>query len=284
MWLLLLAIHLIGLSGFNLLIRKSLLEKMDRFTVATVMQTGLAIPAVFLILFNRPDLNIFEKNDYFVFLVIIVLTIGLQITNVKALQYLEAGVFPILYNLRILITTILGILFLNEGVVWVRILGGIFILLAIFIVRQKGSHIVRLKGIEWGIVAAFVISFLNMYEKIMINNVGLLNYFPLTMIVCAVLMWGFLLARGTRVNKSLLFQPKMVQLMTFRAMSGYAFSGALAVGALVSVANYISGLSVIIMVVLGALLLGERDFLWRKIAATAVAVAGLTMVLFTHLL
>lgn len=284
MWLFLLFVHLLGLSGFNLIVRKSLLNKMDRFTVATVMQTGLAVPAVFLIIFKTPDVAQYQTNDYINFLIIVVLTIGLQVTNVKALQYLEAGVFPILYNLRILITTVLGILFLNEDTAWTRILGGVLILLAIVIVRQKGGRTVRLKGVEWGIMAAFVISFLNMFEKIMINSVGLFNYFPLTMIVCSVLMWAFLLARCTKLEKGLLIQPRMIQLMSLRAVSGYAFTGALAAGALVSVANYISGLSVIVIVVAGALLLGERDYLWRKAAAVAVAVIGLTIVLFSHLL
>ena len=76
----------------------------------------------------------------------------------------------------------------------------------------------------------------------------------------------------------------MAQLMVLRSISGYAFILAFAAGALLSVANYISAMSVIVMVVLGVLLLGERDYIWRKAAATTVAVLGLTIILFTHLL
>jgi ABC-type uncharacterized transport system permease subunit len=43
-------------------------------------------------------------------------------------------------------------------------------------------------------------------------------------------------------------------------------------------------MSVILMVISGVLLLGERNYLWRKIAATAVAVTGMTIVLLSHIL
>lgn len=285
MWLFLLAIHVLGLTGFNLVLRKSLLGKMDRFTLATVMQTGIAIPAVFVMIFRPPELSAYNEPKFYIgFAVEVILTIALQVSNTKSLQYLEASVFPVLYNLRILITTILGILFLSEDIIWARIFGGLMILLSIVIVRQKGSRIVRMKGVEWGIAAAFVISFLNLNEKAMINHVGLLNFWPPAAVIAAIIMWTYLLAGKKPVSKSLLIQPRMIQLMVLRAISGYTFPLALAAGALLSVASYISAMSVILMVVLGAVLLGERDYLWRKAAATTVAVGGLTIILFTHLL
>ncbi|MGH7238698.1 MAG: hypothetical protein ACREHG_01395, partial [Candidatus Saccharimonadales bacterium] len=96
----------------------------------------------------------------------------------------------------------------------------------------------------------------------------------------ALLMWGYLL-RYRNFDFGLLIRPRMIQLMTLRAVSAYGFSGALAAGALVSVANYISGMSVILVVGLGALWLGETDYLKRKAVATVVAVLGLTVVLLS---
>jgi drug/metabolite transporter (DMT)-like permease len=179
---------------------------------------------------------------------------------------------------------VLGILFLNEDVVWSRIFGGVMIFLAIIIVRQRSSRTVRLKGVEWGLAAAFIISFLNLNEKVMINGVGLLNYWPPAMVAAALIMWGYLFARKEKVSTSLLIKPEMIKLMLLRALSGYTFPLALAAGALLSVASYISAMSVILMVISGILLLGERDYLWRKIAATAVAVTGMTIVLLSHIL
>ncbi len=285
MWLLLLLIHAFALAGFNLSLRKSLLNKVDPFTLATVMQTGIAIPLTIVSIFNPPSFSAYEPRDYVILALLICLTMSLHISNVKALQYLETGVYSIIYNLRLLIVTILGVLFLNENVVWLRILGGVLIFLAIVIVRQKGSRSVRVKGFEWGIIAAFVISFLNLSEKTLINHVGILNYFPIAMMSAAVIMWSYLLlVRKEKVDKDLLIQPQMLQLMILRAISAYGFPFALAAGALLSVANYISGLSVIIMVILGALVLKERDYLLRKTIATVVAVVGLTIILISELM
>lgn len=276
---------MLGLAGFNLNLRRSLLSKADPFTLATIMQTSIAIPAVFLLILKPMTFGAYHQPKYFIGIgVEIVLTVALHVSNVMSLKYLEASVYPMLYNLRILITTVLGILFLNEKFVLTRIFGGILILLAIFIVRQRSSRAIRSKGIEWGLTAAFVISFLNLNEKIMINHVGFLNFFPLPAVITAILMWAYLLSTRKLASKSLLAQPQMIQLMVLRALSGYTFPLALAAGALLSVANYISAMSVIVMVVLGVLLLGERDYLWRKVIATAVAVAGMTIVLLTHLL
>jgi drug/metabolite transporter (DMT)-like permease len=94
-------------------------------------------------------------------------------------------------------------------------------------------------------------------------------------------MWAWLLLKNKNFEFQTLRQPKMLQLMTLRAMSAYGFSGALAAGALVSVANYISGMNVIFMVLLGVLLLNEKDYLKRKIFATLLAIAGLTVVLIS---
>jgi drug/metabolite transporter (DMT)-like permease len=284
MWLALLFVHVFGLAGFNLSLRKSLLGKTDPFTLATIMQTSIAIPAVFLMIYRPMTLGVYQPRYALGFVVELLLTVGLMVSNVKSLQYLEASVYPMLYNLRILITTVLGVLFLNESMVWLRIFGGLLILLSIFIVRQKGGWSLRSKGVAWGLTAAFVISFLNLNEKLMIANVGFFNYYPEAMVITAIIMWLYLLARDGRIDRSVILRPQTAQLMVLRAISGYAFIGAFVAGALLDVATYISAMSVIVMVVLGVLLLGEHDYLWRKAIATAVAVTGLTVVLLTHLL
>lgn len=55
-------------------------------------------------------------------------------------------------NLRILFTTVLGILFLSEDFILARVAGGLLILAAIFIVRQKGKRSVTSKGVYWGLL------------------------------------------------------------------------------------------------------------------------------------
>ena len=278
-----LLLHLVGLVGYNLLLRKSLVAKVDRWTLATVMQTGIAIPMVFVVLIHPPHLAIFTPMILLRMSVIVLLVISLHATNVQALHYLEASVYSILYNLRIIFTTVLGVVFVNERVVPLQILGGLCIFLGIVFVRQKGRKDLTGKGIEWGLAAAVVISVLNLFEKRLITDIGYLSYAAPVMLTAAVVMWSVLLARGKRIKISFLREPKTLQLMGFRTLSAYGFSLAFNAGGLLSVSSYISSLSVIMIVLLGIWLLGERDYLKQKLLATALAVLGLTFILIANL-
>jgi len=280
LWLALLGVHLAGFVGYNLRLRWSMVKKLDPILLATIMQTGLALPMIPVIFLAPPTLRLFTTGDALLLIGTISLTMALHVTNTKALEHLEASVFSILYNLRLPFTTVLGLLFLDEPLIWLRILGGLLIFSAIFIVQQKGKHSLVLRGMEWGIAAALALSFLNLCEKKLAISGGFLYYFPFGALVTAALMWAYVLIRPGHppVDFRILIRPDMVQLMAFRAMSGLSFSGALAAGAAISVSNYISGMSVLLMVALGALLLGERDFLHRKIMAVVIAVLGLTAI------
>lgn len=283
LWLLFVLIHLVGLVGYNLLLKKSLVAKVDGLTLATVMQTGIALPMVFLLIFIRPDVQAYDLGAAIQILVTTSLVIILHLTNVKALQYLEAGVYSILYNLRIIFTTILGIVFLNEEVVPLQILGGILIFLGVLTLNQKGSAALAARGLQWGIASSVIISFLNLFEKALINNVGYIAYAAPVMLLAAVFMWGLVLVQGKKIEFKYLRQPKTVQLMVFRAMSAYGFTLAFSTGAVISVATYISSLSVIIIVLLGIWLLNERDHIRQKMIAATLAVLGLTAILIANL-
>lgn len=283
MWLFFLFFHLIGLVGYNLLLRKSLTEKVDRLVLATVMQTGIAIPMLFALFIAPPDLAVYDLTAILHILVISVLIVALHITNVQALRYLEASVYSILYNLRILFTTVLGIVFLNEKIIPLQILGGLFIFLAVVTVRQKGRRDLTNRGIEWGLAASVVISVLNLFEKELINQVGYLAYAIPCMLLAAAILWGILLAKGQRIELKTFREPRMLQLMILRAISAFGFGLAFSAGGLLSVSTYISSLGVIIIVLLGALLLNEKDYMRQKLVATALAVIGLTVIFISKL-
>lgn len=283
MWLFFLFFHLIGLVGYNLLLRKSLTEKGDRLVLATVMQTGIAIPMFFALLIRPPSLALYDTTAVLHVLVISSLVVALHITNVQALRYLEASVYSILYNLRILFTTVLGIVFLNEAVVPLQILGGLFIFLAVVTVRQKGRRDLTNRGIEWGLAASVVISVLNLFEKELINQVGYLAYAVPCMLLAAVMLWAILIAKGKRIPIKTFRQPQILQLMVLRAVSAFGFGLAFSAGGLLSVSTYISSLSVIIIVLLGAWLLNERDYMKQKLTATALAAVGLTVIFIANL-
>lgn len=284
MWLIFLCMHLVGLVGYNLVLRKSLVAKLDRWTLATVMQTAIAIPMVFVMFISPPDIHAYTLNSVFMIGATIALVIALHTTNVLALQNLEASVYSILYNLRIVITTILGIVFLGEKVLPLQILGGLLIFLAVVTVKQKGSKSLTVKGFEWGILAALVISFLNLFEKILIKDIGYIEYAMPVMLIASILMWIVFFIKRKKVSIKYFKEPRTIQLMVFRALSAYGFTLAFYAGGLLSVSSYISSLSVIIIVILGIWLLKERDYLYRKVIAAVLAFLGLTAILVANLI
>lgn len=278
MWLIFLILHLVGLVGYNLLLRKSLLAKVDKLTLATVMQTSIALPMVIMLFIYPINLSDFSIAYFTQIIITTALVILLHLTNVKALDLLQAGTYSLLYDLRIILTTFLGIIFLNEQIIPLQIFGGLLIFMGVLTLRQKGRSAIPSKGLQWGLAASVVISFLNMFEKKLINENGYLEYAIPVMITAAVIMWIFLICSRRKIKLSYFKEPKTIQLMTLRAMSAYGFTLAFNAGAVISVATYISSLSVIIIVLLGIWLLNERDHIKQKMTATALAAAGLTAI------
>src|SRR5687768_5535166 len=107
------------------MLRKSLLDKVDRWTLATILQTSIVVPILFVPIFQLPDFAAYTPLNLLHILLIASLVTALHITNVKALQYLEASVYSVLFNIRIIIATFLGIIFLNETIIPLQILGGL---------------------------------------------------------------------------------------------------------------------------------------------------------------
>ena len=284
MWIAFLLLHLVGLVGYNLLLRKSIVEKVDKWTLATLMQTGIALPLLILAPFKFPDFSIFTPATIAHMFITASLIVLLHLSNVKSLQYLEAGVYSVLYNLRIIFTTILGVIFLNEQLIPLQIIGGLLIFASVVAVKQKGRRDLTVKGIQWGLFASLVISVLNLNEKQLIAQFGFTGYAIPVMILAAIMMWIIFFTRGQRIKPSVFIEPRMMSLMALRAISAFGFTLAFSAGGLLSVSTYISSLGVIIIVILGAVLLGEKDYLKRKIIASVIAFAGLTCIFVANLL
>lgn len=279
MWLLFLGFNLVGLSGYNLILRRAILDKVDRFSLVIIMSTAIALPLVFVMIFAPPHLSRYSAPDLWLLAATIAGAIALHVTNVKALQYLEASVYSVLYNLRIIFTTFMGIIFLNEKIAALKIIGGLVIFLAILTVRQRGKKQLTRRGLEWGIGAALAVSLLNLTSKSLYNRLPYLTVAIPVNLLAVIIMWSIFLAQGRRLKLSLFKDPQILLLMFFRALSAYGFDLALYNRGGLGVTSYISSLSVIIIVILGVVLLGERDYLRRKIVATGLALLGLTFIL-----
>jgi drug/metabolite transporter (DMT)-like permease len=283
MWPLFIGLHVIGLTGYNLLLRSNKLQHFDRWTIATIMQTGITAPLIFIMPLWPAELTKFSLESWLLVAIVVPLVIALHLTNVKALQYLEASVYSVLFNLRILITTLIGLIFVHEAIIPWQLVGGLLIFLAIVTVRQKGNRTIAHRGITWGIAAAVAISALNFFERELIMHVGFIAYAPITMVLATMIMWAVLLGRKQSLPLRTFGEPQILALIVFRTISAYGFTLAFYYGAKLSVASYISSLSVIFIVMLGVIVLKERDYLRQKLIATSLAVVGLTCILISNM-
>ncbi len=280
-WTILLLLHLVGLVGYSLLLRKqAVARQLHPWVLATLLQTGIMLPMIIAAPFLPIDISRFTFGSIALSCAAVALSVIILFSITKALHYLEASTYSVVYNLRIVIATVLAALLLSEvPSVW-QIAGGALVLAAIVIIRQRGSSAVAKQGIIWAVLAAVSISIMNVIEKQLIHDVGVFTGAPIITVTVGIVMWAVLLARRYELPRKYIFTKQIIGLMALRSLSNWAFIFALAAGALVSVATFVSAISVVLIVAFGALLLGERDYLRRKILAATLAGLGLATIIF----
>lgn len=277
-----LLMNVAGLVGYNLLLRRHIVvTKINPWVLASLIQTGVTLPAIPLMLVIHPELHRFTALSLTLTLLVGVLLAVLQFATVKALQRIGAGTNAVLYSARIVVTTFLAALLLHEWPSLWQAIGGLFILMAIIILRQKGNQRLTREGIMWGLGAAVAASLVNVIEKYLINDVGVFTSGPVVLIAATLLLWCIVLNRQYPMpTMKQVMTKQMIALVVFRLCVSWGFALALATGALVAVATYISSLSVVAIAILGVFLLDERDYLYRKTGAVILAVIGLTGLVF----
>jgi drug/metabolite transporter (DMT)-like permease len=207
-----------------------------------------------------------------------------MLTNVWALSKLDASTFTILYNLRLLATTALGFLFLGELPETLQIVGGVVILLSILMLNLHIDKRWKSKSIAIGLFAMLWFSFHAVIEKYNLQQLDFESYFFTFALIATVLLWGLVFYKRINIKSQLVYvrDRKIYGLLFTRALSAYAYTYALRYGSL-AVTNYVSGMSVALIVLFGIYVLGEKDNIKQKLLAVAVACVGLTLILVSRL-
>ena len=280
-----LIMHLVGLVGYTLLLRKSALTSVNKYLLAALMQTGILIPAFgFLIFSDSVSINL-PLWHWLTLLLSGFFIVGLHLTNILALKYLEASQFTIIYNLRLFVTTILGFIFLNELPSGLQVIGGILIFVSIVVLNLHKDQKYKSKPVLFGLLTTFWFSIHATIEKFNVTEIGLANFMFWAMIFATIILWLIVLS-DKRINvKSIvpvLKDRQTSKLVVFRTMSAWGYTAALPFGSLALI-NYVSGMSVALIVLFGVLLLKETDSLKQKAIAVAIAVSGLTLILISKI-
>ena len=281
-WATLLALHLVGLVGYTLLLRKSALSEINKYALAALMQTAVFLPSLFFLLSGRVRFDL-SATEWFTLASAGVLVVGLHLTAIRALQHLEASVFTIIYNSRLLFTTIFGYVFLNEIPPNMQIVGGVIIFASILMLNLHKNKQYLSKPVWYGLLASLWLSGYATLEKHIVVTIGFETYITLAGFLGALLLWLLAFKMGARLKQiKTHIDRQFAALLVLRPLSAWSFVLSFKYGSL-AVANYVSGMSVPLIVVFGIVFLGEKGKIKKKILALTLAVIGLTVILISKL-
>lgn len=284
LWALLLFGHLVGIVGYTLLLRESAAGKMNKILLSAVMQTGIFLPSLWFLYTGQVSFD-HTVHEWCFLILGGFMVAGLMVTNVWALSKLDAALFTIIYNLRLLGTTILGFLILHELPNPLQLAGGIVILASIFMLHlervTKRQHI----PILIGVFTMIWFSFHAVLEKYNLHQLDFASYFFTFSLIGAALLWILTFMQGVPIRKELrhLNNKHTFWLLITRALSVYTYTYALLYGSL-AVTNYVSGMSVALIVLFDIYLLHETKYKKRKLKAVGIACTGLTLILLGRII
>jgi drug/metabolite transporter (DMT)-like permease len=279
MWILPLLAHLFSNTGYNIILRHTAAgNKYDPYFIAAMMSTAIAAPGAIGIFAAGIDWSLFNTRIILVFAATIASVIAFHVVNVKALEITEASVFSLLYNFRLGVTEALGIAFLGESVVKLRLAGGVLVFIAGFIL--SGRSVSRPAGVLFSIAAAVLISVLNAFQKYLITELGYAAYMFPSVLATAGALWLIVLLGKHPVDKAFLKSRASGMLMVFRCLSAHGFTLALSLGALLSISTYVAALTCVTTPIAAIIFLKETDNLAKKVIAGVVALAGVTLIFF----
>ena len=175
LWAILITMHMFGLVSYTILLRKISNRKLDKIFTATVMSTALWIPSIFYIFTGKVQFDLTFHQWSFLILGSFFVA-GLHITNVWALAHLDASMFTILYNLRLLVVTVIGYFILGELPTKLQIVGGILILSSILMLNLHVDSRWTSKPILIGLFTMLWFSFHATIEKYNIEQINIETY------------------------------------------------------------------------------------------------------------
>lgn len=199
----------------------------------------------------------------------------------KASQYLEASQAAIVTAGSSVITIISAVIVLHEHFNILFILGTALILFSIFYISHGLGKIRFNKGMVYALLYCLIagLAFTNdafMLRKFHTDTLSLLTIGYLAPGLYLLLIQPQAIKKMKPIFKKSYF-VKLFLLTMFYVLGGIAYFFAVAIGGQASQVAPISQASIIITVLLGAIFLGEKDYLLRKIACTMLVTIGVIL-------
>ena len=233
-------------------------------------------PIIFLIDPKMPD----PLNPKMVVLAIIGLTLWALMGRFEyyAKKYTEASVLAITAKIAPVITFILGVVFLKESFTSSKIAGIVLIIFAnlLLYLGQKRSAVISAKGMKYTGIIVAILSFAWLFDAINVRNFGVGTFAFLSYFAPFVLCAFFPPLKIKEIKQELILTPwwQFLVLGVF-GLAGYAnLLKAYTLGEASTITPIITSTTPFV-VLFGVIILGERDNLFRKIAASIIALVAI---------
>jgi drug/metabolite transporter (DMT)-like permease len=275
-WLILTLLSVLGVSIANILQRALMKDyRSDPYSYAVVFQFLIAVlilPIALLSGFQLPRFN----TDLLFFVIAAILWAGASIFNFKALKQIEASEVIILSSVRVIITIIASIFFLEETFTSLNILGTIAILASVVVITNIKSGLKFNRGILYTFLMALFSGLAIVVDGFNVRRTDVISY---NTIVNFLVVFILLLYSPKAINQLKLFSDsdffkKMLPLGIFASLQGFLYLFAQASGGNTSLVGTIRQSSVIVTVILAIFFLNEKDHLIRKFIAVALVTLG----------
>lgn len=197
-----------------------------------------------------------------------------SLCNFYASRHLPAGENSILAASGILITIGLGVTVLGNSFSLFNSIG-VLLILASIIILYGGGRMKLNRGVVYALGVAVFYSLAVINDVIIIRSYNPISFLPVMSFLPGVVLAFIFPKKAMKIGK-LMNRKSLSHIViysVFYGISAITYYQALYTGASISQLSPISRASIIITVILGALFLGERDNLARKVMS-AVLVSG----------
>ncbi|MCG2688463.1 DMT family transporter [Candidatus Parcubacteria bacterium] len=279
-WIIYATIAVVTGSFINILQRVLMKEKdSDPLTYTIALQLfGAVICFIFAFIkgFEMPPIREYPFN----FFLEALLYSFISLFTFKALKFIEASKTTIIFSFGTVVTIIASALFLNEALTGQRLLGTFLIIISIALVSKLKDFSAKGKGAIYALIAAVLGGLALVNDTYLLRFSDSVSYTAMAFLLPGILL--SLLYPNSFKKLKIFLNPKlgrnMFLLCFIWSVSAIAFYLAIEKGALASQISPFSQSRVILTVLLGAILLKERENLLIKTIAAFLVVAGVMLI------
>ena len=273
MWYIFAFLSAIFSTTYTLLMRTILKDKGDPKVFAVLLQFIIALTLLFLIPFEETT-YLFNPTNLVILFFVILGTAVIAILFVRGRQLEEASNVPIGIQTSRVWNLIGAALILGEPITTYKILGVTLIIIGNLLVLYKGQKIKLSKGMVIIIIASLLFATINFGDKYLLRTFSTALYNFILYSVSSIILFAFIGLDFKKIkNEYKLHGPISLLVGMVFGVNMYFFQKAIQLGEVSRVAP-INGISIIFTVLLGILLLNEKENLWKKILAAIIVFTG----------